>query len=81
MAKVASSVRITPIAYNLLNRLSNKLGQPKARVIEEALEFLEERVFWSEVKRAFAAGESKEMRKERKLWDSTANDGLGGDRW
>ena len=81
MAKVASSVRITPIAYNLLTRLSNRLGRPKVRVIEEALESLEERVFWSEVKRAFAAGESKEMREERKLWDSTVNHGLRGDRW
>jgi hypothetical protein len=34
------------------------------------------------VQKAFAAaGESREMAKERELWDSTVNDGLAGDRW
>ena len=81
MSKVISSVRITPGANDLLNRLAVKLCQPKALVIEEALQTLEERVFWREVQEAFARAESTEMRAERELWDSTTNDGLAGERW
>jgi predicted DNA-binding protein len=81
MAKVISSVRITPVAYDLLNDLAGKLGKPKAQVIEEALRILEEDVFWREVQEAFACGESPEMRSEREVWDSTASDGLRGDHW
>jgi len=81
MSNATSSVRITPTAYNLLNRLSGKLRRPKSQLIEEALEILEEHVFWQDVQDAFASGESNEMRTERELWDSATNDGLVGDRW
>lgn len=81
MANATSSVRITPKANDLLDRLSGKLSQAKAQVIEEALQLLEERIFWSEVQDAFSRGESEEMRAERELWDSTSNDGLAGERW
>jgi predicted transcriptional regulator len=81
MPNATSSVRITPTANHLLTQLAGRLRQPKSQVIEEALEILEEHVFWGEVGSAFAAGESDEMRAERELWDSTASDGLIGDRW
>jgi len=81
MRNATSSVRITPTANDLLDRLSAKLLQSKAQVIEVALHLLEERVFWGEVQDAFAGCESDEMRAERALWDSTANDGLAGERW
>ncbi len=81
MANAISSVRITPTAHHLLNRLSGKLRRPKSRLIEEALEILEEHVFWREVQDAFAGGEPEEMRGERELWDSTTNDGLAGGHW
>jgi hypothetical protein len=81
MPNVISSVRITPVANDLLNQLAGKLGRPKAQVIEEALRILEEDVFWREVQDVFACGESPEMRTERELWDSTANDDLSGDHW
>ena len=81
MAKVISSVRITPLANQRLNRLSANLKQPKAQVIEAALTALEERIFWRSVQESFAQGESAEMRLERELWDSTARDGVGGERW
>lgn len=81
MPNVAASIRIRPMANDLLNLLSAKLGQPKASVVERALEVLEERVYWEEVREAFAIGEPEEMRAERELWDSTANDGLAGKRW
>jgi len=81
MPNAISSVRITPTAYHLLNQLSGKLRRPKSQLIEEALEILEENVFWREVWDAFASGESEEMRAERELWDSSTNDGLAGDRW
>ncbi len=81
MSNAMSSVRITPTAYHLLNRLSGKLQRPKSQLIEEALEILEEHVFWREVQDAFGSGESEEMRAEGELWDSATNDGLAGDRW
>ena len=81
MAKVVASVRITPLAYQRLTQLAARLRQPKSQVIEEALAVLEERVFWGKVQEAFASGESPAMREERELWDSTAGDGLSGDRW
>jgi predicted DNA-binding protein len=81
MPNAISSVRITPTAYLLLNQLSGKLGRPKSQLIEQALEILEEHVFWQEVQDAFASGEPEEMRTERELWDSATNDGLAGDRW
>ena len=81
MPSAISSVRITPRANHLLNQLSGKLRRPKSQLIEEALEILEEHVFWREVQDAFASGEPEEMRAERELWDSAANDGLAGGRW
>ena len=80
MGSAISSVRITPTAYQTLNRLSGKLRRPKSQLIEEALEILEEHVFWREVKDAYASAEPEEMRAERELWDSVTNDGLAGDR-
>ena len=81
MSNATSSVRITPRANDLLDRLSHKLLQAKAKVIEEALQLLEERVFWGEVQAAFASGESEETRVERELWDSNTQDGLTGEPW
>ncbi len=81
MANVTASIRIRPVASDLLDYLAAKLGQPKASVVEQALEVLEERIYWEEVQQAFASGESEQMRAERELWDSTANDGLAGERW
>jgi hypothetical protein len=75
----ASGSRRQP--FILLNRLSGKLRRPKSQLIEEALEILEERVFWREVRDAFAGGEPEEMGAERELWDSSATDGLAGNRW
>jgi hypothetical protein len=81
MSNAISSVRITPSAFHLLNRLSGKLRRPKSQLIEEALEILEEQVFWREVRDAFASGEPDDMRAERELWDSATSDGLAVDRW
>jgi predicted transcriptional regulator len=81
MPNAISSVRITPTAHKLLNQLSDKLRRPKSQLIEQALEILQEHVFWREVRDAFASGEPEEMRSERELWDSATNDGLAGDRW
>jgi len=81
MPNATSSVRITPTASDLLDRLSGKLLQAKAQVIEEALHLLEERIFWGEVQDAFASREPEETLAERKLWDRTANDGLAGEPW
>lgn len=81
MSNAASSVRITSTANHLLDQLADKLGQPKARVIEEALAILEERVFWQEVQSAFAGEETEQSQAERELWSSTVNDGLVGDKW
>ena len=81
MSNAISSVRITPAAHHLLTQLSGKLRRPKSMLIEEALESLEEQVFWREVRDAFASGEPEEMRAERDLWDSATNDGLTGNRW
>ncbi len=80
MPSAISSVRITPNANHLLNQLSGKLRQPKARVVEDALRMLEERLFWREVHDAFADAEPEEMRVERALWDSTVEDGFR-DHW
>ena len=81
MSRVISSVRITPVANDLLGELAHQMGQSKAQVIEEALRALEERIFWREVRQAFAGGESEEMREERELWDATVKDGLKKGRW
>ncbi len=54
MENIASSVRIPADAVHTLTKLALKLGQPKAQVIQRALQELEERVFWSEVQEAFA---------------------------
>jgi predicted transcriptional regulator len=54
MENVASSVRISGDAIRTLSKLAAKLGQSKAQVIRQALEEMDERVFWSEVHTAFA---------------------------
>ncbi|MCU0248426.1 MAG: hypothetical protein MUC42_17790 [Bryobacter sp.] len=81
MPSVVSSVRITEDAAGRLSRLTGKLDLSKARVIEEALRRLEEEVFWAEVHAAYAKPESKELREERKRWDTTVGDGLTRERW
>jgi predicted DNA-binding protein len=75
MENIAKSVRITADADALLAQLAAKTGKPKAQVIQEALRDLEDRLFWTEVQGAFAAG-SKELAGETELWESTVGDGL-----
>ena len=70
-----------PSANEVLSQSADKLDRTKAQVTDEALQELEERVFWREVQEAFAKGEPEDLRAERELWDCTANDGLAGDRW
>lgn len=77
MRNIASGVRITATANALLSALAGKTGKPKAQIVEEALRDWEDRMFWTEVQQAFAAGpESGELRTERELWDRTVSDGL-----
>ena len=77
MEGVATSVRITAAANALLTALAGKTGKPKSQILEEALRDWEERTFWADVQRAFAAGpEADELRAERELWDRTASDGF-----
>ena len=86
MANIATSVRIAGDAIGVLPKLSAKLGQPKAQVIETALKQLEERIFWEEVGEAFeriAADpmESARQKAEIELWDrGTARD-FEGEEW
>jgi len=72
---------IGPIARDLLNQLCSKRVRSKASVVKRVFALLEERLFWDEVRAAFASRELEETRVERKLWDATANDGLAGSRW
>lgn len=81
MENVATSVRINATANVLLTELSAKTGRSKAQVIEQALAFLQERLFWASVREAYANGESAELRAERELWDGTTGDGLKGVPW
>ena len=53
MENIATSVRIAGDAIDVLSKLSDKLGKPKAQVIERALKEMEERIFWDEVSLAF----------------------------
>jgi len=53
MSNAISSVRITPTAYNLLNRLSGKL-RGRSPVVEEALESWKNTSFGRNVQDAFA---------------------------
>lgn len=83
MENVATSVRVAGDAIGVLSRLSQKLGQSKARVIERALKDLEEKLFWQETKDAFAkiAADPEgpaQMRAEMELWErGTARDFAG----
>ncbi|MBI4909574.1 MAG: hypothetical protein HY820_38510 [Acidobacteria bacterium] len=73
-------MRIAGDAIGVLDRLSEKRGQPKAQVIEAALKEMEERMFWDEVREAFARiaadpAESGRQKAELELWDKgTARD-------
>ncbi len=72
--------------FGVLSKLSVKLGQPKAQVIETALKQMEERIFWEEVGEAFARiaadpEESARQRAEIELWEcGTARD-FEGEEW
>jgi len=74
MENVARSVRITADADSLLTTLAGKTGKPKAQIVQEALEALEDRIFWSEVQTAFENG--SETAAETALWDATVPDGF-----
>ena len=74
MENVATSVRIAGDSIGVLSKLSSKLGQSKAQVIEIALKQLEERIFWDEVTESFARiavspEESARRREEIRLWE------------
>ncbi len=53
---MATSVRITSTASVLLSSLAGRTGKSKAQIVEEALRDLEDRLFWTEVRQAFAGG-------------------------
>lgn len=80
MENVATSIRITSTASVLLSALAGRTGKSKAQIVEEALRDLEDRLFWTEVRQAFAAGpESEELRAETEVWESTVADGFRAD--
>lgn len=86
MENVATSVRIAGAANGILSILSVKLGKSKAQVIEAALKELEERIFWEEVRSAFARiaadpNESASQKAEIELWDRTSDADFRGEAW
>jgi predicted DNA-binding protein len=86
MITVATSVRITSDAMARLSKLSAKLGQPKAQVIQRALQEMEERVFWAEVQEAFAleANDPEALaraRAEIASWERASEADFGDEKW
>ena len=86
MENAATSVRIAGDAIGLLAKLSTKLGQSKAQVIESALKQMEERIFWEEVRESFeriAANpeDSAQQKAEVKLWDQGTARDFAGEEW
>lgn len=81
MKNIANSVRITGDANVVATALAQRMGASKAHVIEVALRVLEERLFWDDVKTAYAelAGDAAGLaryREEVAAWDETLQDGL-----
>jgi predicted transcriptional regulator len=81
MENVASSVRISADAVHTLAKLAAKLGQPKARIIQRALQELEERVFWSEVQEAFARDAEGVTQAEFAEWEKASEADLRDETW
>ena len=86
METVATSVRVAGDAIGILAKLSEKLGQSKAQVIEIALKELEERLFWQEVHESFdrLAADPAEVRKqqaEADAWERGTSRDLVGEDW
>ncbi len=81
MREVATSVRISPHANEILSRLAKKMGKSKSGIVEDALAALEQNAFAQEVRRAYAdlrqdeAG-WKEYMSEVAVWDKLTADGL-----
>ena len=81
MPNIASSVRISADANAILDRLVDRLGGSKSKVVERAITSLEQRLFHDEVKQAYATLRQdeagwKEYMAEVALWDRLASDGL-----
>jgi hypothetical protein len=86
MESVATRVRVAGDAIRVLSSLSEKLGQPKAQVIELALKQLEERIFWQEVREAFdrAAEDPREapkQKEEAEPWEGATERDFKGEAW
>ena len=86
MENAATSVRIAGDAISVLAKLSTRLGQSKAQVIETALKQMEERMFWEEVRQSFeriAANpeDSAQQAAEVKLWDHGTAEDFAGEEW
>ena len=87
MPNIASSVRISADANAILDRLVDRLGGSKRKVVERAIASLEQRLFHDEVKQAFATlrldeAAWNEYMAEVALWDRLASDGLpAGNDW
>ena len=81
MNSIATSVRVSPDAYEVLNALSDKMGRSKAQVVELALRRLEEQTFWSEFHAAFNddGAVAQGIRDQAAEWDATVGDGLASE--
>ena len=72
---------MTSDANAILDRLVDKLGGSKAKVVERAISPLEQRLFQEEVKQAYTTLRQdeagwKEYMAEVALWDRLASEGL-----
>ena len=86
MSYGATSVRIDRGTADTLSDLAAKLGLPKARVIELALRELSDKVFWSDVQRAFevAAADAKETARQKaeiRLWERVSAADFENEAW
>lgn len=76
--------RLSPLAHQRLQDLAVRRGQTHQQVIDDALELMERRQFFSEAHQAYAAlranpAQSAELDAESALFEGTLNDGLSSE--
>lgn len=72
------SIRIRKESHDTLSRLAEETGESQTMLVEQAVELLEEAIFYRRMREAYGDAEAVETaRAELDAWDYTLEDGLG----
>jgi predicted DNA-binding protein len=71
------SIRLRKESHETLSRLAEETGESQTTLVEQAIELLEEALFYRRMSEAYADPEAVDLaQREASDWDATLTDGL-----